>query len=71
MSLPDSYRACVLDGPGDGWRLRSVPLERPGPGEILVRVLCCGFCLTDASVRKGTTLASVSVALAPSVSAAA
>ncbi|KAM4065706.1 zinc-binding dehydrogenase [Hirsutella rhossiliensis] len=54
MSLPDSYRACVLEKPGDGWALRSVPLEHPSQGEILVKVICCGFCLTDSSTQKGS-----------------
>ncbi|PHH89624.1 hypothetical protein CDD83_5640 [Cordyceps sp. RAO-2017] len=52
MSIPESYQACVLDKPGDSWALRSVPLRRPGPGEILIRVICCGFCLTDAGIRE-------------------
>nr|WP_174248348.1 zinc-dependent alcohol dehydrogenase family protein [Streptomyces hoynatensis] len=45
-------RAWVVRTPG---RLDSVrlPVPRPGPGELLVRVRTCGVCRTDLHVRDG------------------
>lgn len=33
--------------------LEDVPVPRPGPGEVLVRVKACGFCATDYKAIKG------------------
>jgi propanol-preferring alcohol dehydrogenase len=50
-------KACVLRAPA---RIESNPLEfsdvsvpRAGPGEVLVRVSCCGVCRTDLHVIEG------------------
>ncbi|PHH58725.1 hypothetical protein CDD81_4738 [Ophiocordyceps australis] len=53
MTIVDTYRACVLDEPGGAWALRQVALQPPKQGEILVKVICCGFCQTDVSTREG------------------
>ncbi|PHH81826.1 hypothetical protein CDD82_7760 [Ophiocordyceps australis] len=53
MTLVDTYRACVLDKPGCAWTLAQVSLEHPKQGEVLVKVICCGFCHTDASAQAG------------------
>ncbi len=46
-------RAMVLDRPGERLRLEERPVPRPGPGEVLVRVLACGVCRTDLHVVDG------------------
>jgi propanol-preferring alcohol dehydrogenase len=50
-------KACVLRAPA---RIESnpldfsdVPVPQPGPGEVLVRVSCCGVCRTDLHVIEG------------------
>ena len=50
-------RAWVVDTPGpiDGGPLRLVEraLPEPGPGEVRVRVACCGVCRTDLHLAEG------------------
>jgi propanol-preferring alcohol dehydrogenase len=50
-------KACILERPADVHQrpLKYTDVERPsaGPGEILVRVLCCGICRTDLHVVEG------------------
>ena len=50
-------RAMVLDQPRpaeqDPLQLRDVPLPTPGPGEIRLRVRCCGVCRTDLHIVEG------------------
>ncbi|ABS61669.1 Alcohol dehydrogenase zinc-binding type 2 [Parvibaculum lavamentivorans DS-1] len=52
-SLPDKMRAMLLDAPGKPLRLASLPVPRPGPGEVLVKVEACGVCRTDLHVVDG------------------
>ncbi|KJZ79676.1 hypothetical protein HIM_01145 [Hirsutella minnesotensis 3608] len=54
MALPHTYRACVLDKPQDNWQLRDVPMRHPKKGEILIKIKCCGFCLTDTDTQAGS-----------------
>jgi L-iditol 2-dehydrogenase len=43
--LPETMRALVLSGTGfDHLAVREVPVPRPGPGEVLVRVDAAGIC---------------------------
>jgi propanol-preferring alcohol dehydrogenase len=50
-------RAAVLHAPGPvgsfPLRIEEVPDPRPGPGQVLVRVLACGVCRTDLHVVEG------------------
>lgn len=50
-------RACILTSPGPVERsplaLQTVPDPVPGPGEVLLRVHCCGICRTDLHVVEG------------------
>jgi propanol-preferring alcohol dehydrogenase len=50
-------RAWVVERPGPvaGGPLRLVerPVPEPGPGELLVRVICCGVCRTDLHLAEG------------------
>jgi alcohol dehydrogenase, propanol-preferring len=52
-SLPQTMRAAVLEEAGQPLQLRIVPLPRPGPGQILLRVLACGVCRTDLHIADG------------------
>ncbi len=45
-------RAIVLEKPGRT-ELREVPDPSPGPGEIVVKVSCCGICGTDLHIIAG------------------
>jgi len=46
-------RAMVLPRPGLPLEPRDLPLPKPGPGEILLRVAACGVCRTDLHVADG------------------
>jgi len=45
-------RAIVLDRPGR-FRVAKVPDPTPGPGQIVVKVDCCGICGTDIHIMDG------------------
>jgi 2-desacetyl-2-hydroxyethyl bacteriochlorophyllide A dehydrogenase len=45
-------RAIVLDRPGS-FRVAEVPDPTPGPGQIVVKVDCCGVCGTDLHIMDG------------------
>jgi 2-desacetyl-2-hydroxyethyl bacteriochlorophyllide A dehydrogenase len=45
-------RAIVLDRPGS-FRVAEVPDPAPGPGQIVVKVECCGVCGTDLHIMDG------------------
>src|SRR4051812_49179765 len=52
-----TVRAWVVDTPGpvDTGPLRRIErdLPEPGPGQVRVRVLCCGVCRTDLHLAEG------------------
>lgn len=52
-ALPDKMRAMLLDAPGKPLRLAHIPVPRPGPGEVVVKVEACGVCRTDLHVVDG------------------
>jgi propanol-preferring alcohol dehydrogenase len=43
----------VLDVPGRPLRAADLPVPRPGPGQLLLRVRACGVCRTDLHVVDG------------------
>jgi len=52
--LPKTMRAAVYRGPND-LRLETVPVPRPGPDDLLVKVAVCGVCPTDIKkIQYGT-----------------
>ncbi|PWI73126.1 hypothetical protein PCL_10141 [Purpureocillium lilacinum] len=53
MSLPQSYKAVVLDKVNAPFVLKDVPLKHPGPGQILVKVRACGVCFSDVGTAEG------------------
>jgi L-iditol 2-dehydrogenase len=48
-ALPERMRVARLHAWGDV-RIEDVPVPRPGPGEIIVRIEACGVCGSDALV---------------------
>jgi propanol-preferring alcohol dehydrogenase len=51
--MGDVMRAAVLERPGAPLRPVELPKPRPGPGQVLLRVLACGVCRTDLHVVDG------------------
>ncbi|HVG48651.1 MAG TPA: hypothetical protein VM899_11020, partial [Rubellimicrobium sp.] len=46
QAIPDTMKAVVCHGPRD-YRLEELPVPRPGPGEVLVKVILAGVCASD------------------------
>ncbi len=51
--MSDSMRAMVFRATGQPLVAESIPVPRPGAGEILLRVTACGICRTDLHVVDG------------------
>ncbi|HEY6107356.1 MAG TPA: alcohol dehydrogenase catalytic domain-containing protein, partial [Gemmatimonadales bacterium] len=43
----------ILEAPGRPLRAAAPATPRPGPGQVLLRVLACGVCRTDLHVADG------------------
>jgi alcohol dehydrogenase, propanol-preferring len=43
----------LLDAPHMPLRVAELPLPKPGPGQVLLRVGACGVCLTDLHIADG------------------
>ncbi|KAI1076200.1 alcohol dehydrogenase [Whalleya microplaca] len=52
-SLPKTFKAAVLEKQGEPIKIKDVELKRPGPRQVLVKVLACGVCHTDLFVQSG------------------
>lgn len=52
-TLPETMRAMLLDAPGKPLRLAHLPVQRPGKGEVVVKVEACGVCRTDLHLVDG------------------
>ncbi len=53
MKTPDTMRAMILEEPGRPLQLRQVPVPRPAPEDVLIKVQACGVCRTDLHVFDG------------------
>lgn len=53
MEIPDKMRAMVLTAPGKPLQAMQIPVPRPGPGQVLLRVRACGVCRTDLHILDG------------------
>lgn len=51
--IPDTMRAMVLQEQRRPLVEMRVPVPRPGPGQVLIRVLACGVCRTDLHILDG------------------
>ncbi|KAL7620799.1 hypothetical protein AAE478_009797 [Parahypoxylon ruwenzoriense] len=52
-ALPKAYKALVLEAAGQPIVLKDVPLQQPGPRQVLVKVLACGVCHSDIFEANG------------------
>lgn len=52
MTTPESMQAVVCHGPED-YRLETLPVPQPGPGEMLMKVEAVGVCASDLKCYHG------------------
>lgn len=50
---PAEMRAMLFEAQGKPLRLATVPVPKPAPGQVLIRVAACGVCRTDLHVVDG------------------
>ena len=48
-----TMRAMVMESPGGPLVPRELPVPRPGPAQVLIRVRACGICRTDLHILDG------------------
>jgi len=53
VETPETMRAMVLESPREPLRAVEVPVPRPNPGQLLIRVHVCGVCRTDLHIVDG------------------
>jgi propanol-preferring alcohol dehydrogenase len=53
MVIPATMRAMAFEAAGEPLRLVQLPVPRPGPGQLLIRVAYCGVCRTDLHIVDG------------------
>ena len=53
MAIPETMRAMVLDAPRRPLREAELPVPRPEPGQVLLKVRACGVCRTDLHLLDG------------------
>lgn len=53
MNLPEKMRAMVLESPGEPLQLLEIPVPRPAPEQVLLKVNACGVCRTDLHIIDG------------------
>lgn len=51
--IPETMRAMVLEAAGQALVMKEVPVPRPEPGQVLIRVGACGVCRTDLHILDG------------------
>lgn len=49
----DTMKAVVMTGPDKPWEVHDVPVPRPEPGQVLVKVHASGMCYTDVWATQG------------------
>ena len=53
MGIPETMKAMVLEEQGQPLKMKEVPVPRPGPEQVLIRVHACGVCRTDLHIVDG------------------
>ena len=53
MRLPETMKAMVLHAPGQALLCEDVPVPKPGPCQVLIKIIACGVCRTDLHVVDG------------------
>lgn len=51
MNLPESMSAVILMGPNQ-LAMKTIPVPRPGPADVLIRVESCAICRSDLSMME-------------------
>lgn len=51
--LPKTFKAIVINEKGAPLKLQELPLRKPDAGEVLVKILACGVCHSDAFEQAG------------------
>lgn len=52
-SLPKEYKVAIFESKGAPLTFKQVPMEKPEPGHVVVKVEACGVCHSDAAVQHG------------------
>lgn len=52
-SLPSTYKAAIVEAPGAPFKIVDIAMKKPGPGQVLVKVLACGVCHSDSGLQQG------------------
>ncbi|KAI1822877.1 alcohol dehydrogenase [Xylaria intraflava] len=52
-ALPSTYKAAVIVEANKPLVIQDIPLQQPGPGQVLVKVIACGVCHSDLFVANG------------------
>lgn len=52
-AIPTTMKAAVVRALGQPLVIEEVPVPRPGPGEVLIKVQACGVCHTDLHAADG------------------
>lgn len=53
VNIPSAMRAMLLEKPGAPLKLVMRPIPKPGPTQVLVKIIACGICRTDLHVVDG------------------
>jgi alcohol dehydrogenase, propanol-preferring len=53
VSLPPKMKAMVMERAGEPLRAAELPIPKPGPQQVLIKVAACGVCRTDLHVFDG------------------
>jgi propanol-preferring alcohol dehydrogenase len=56
MEIPEKMRVMILEAPTKPLSAMKVPVPRPGPEQVLIRVHTCGVCRTDLHIADGELL---------------
>ncbi len=51
--MVETMKAAVVRAFGQPLTIEDIPIPRPGPGEVLVKVVACGVCHTDLHAAEG------------------
>ncbi|KAI0538879.1 alcohol dehydrogenase [Xylaria digitata] len=52
-SLPKTYKGAAIVKSNEPVVIQEFELKEPGPGQVLVKILACGVCHTDAMIASG------------------
>lgn len=53
MNIPDKMKAMILEQQRKPLEMKEVPVPKPGPDQVLIKVHACGVCRTDLHVVDG------------------